>query len=140
MNITKTQGATTTAHVPCLLEEATHFEYKQETYPLHQIVDRVTAATKDLSRWLSSHGKEHPIMQCIPLKAVKTTTEDSYDIKLSKGEAEVLAEVLRQTRIGAQPHKDVEAVCGTLWSALPTHSVSNATIVTGGVLHVSKSA
>ena len=141
MDITKNPGKTTTNHVQCLLEDATHFRYNGDTYPLHSIIDRTTiAATKIHTRYLCCHGKEYRIRECAPLKAVVSTTPALYKIELTEGEAEVLAEVLRATRAGDYPHKDVSAVCTELWASLPPHGVSNATVVTGGLLHVSKSA
>ena len=136
MDITKNDGKTTTNHVQCLLEEATHFRFCEAIYPLHEIVDRTTAPTHEHRRYLGSHGCEYAIKACAPLKAVKVVAEESYDIKLSKGEAQVLAEVLRMTRVGGSPHKDVEAVCATLWGQLPTGAIS----IQGGPIHVSKPA
>lgn len=141
MKIDFTVAKSTTKYLEANLEEATHFRYNGDTYPLHSIIDRTTiAATKIHTRYLCCHGEEYRIRECAPLKAVVSTTPALYKIELSQGEAEVLAEVLRHTRSGTNPHKDVKAVCNELWSSLPPHSVSNATVVTGGLLHVSKSA
>lgn len=136
MNITTTPAKTTTKHEPCNLQDATHFKFKDATYPLHQVVDRLNALTKDFYRYCGSHGSEYPIKECAPLKAVKTVVEGRYTITLSEGEAQVLAEVLRHTRVGGTPHKDVRAVCSELWGNLPT--IDHTTLVTGAPIHVSK--
>jgi hypothetical protein len=140
MKIDFTVAKSTTKYLEVNLEEATHFRYNGDTYPLHSIIDRTIAATKIHTRYLCCHGKEYRLDECAPLKAVVSTTPALYKIELTEGEAEVLAEVLRHTRAGTNLHKDVTAVCNELWDALPIHSVSNATVVTGGLLHVSKSA
>lgn len=140
MKIDFTVAKSTTKYLEANLEEATHFRHNGDTYPLHSIIDRTVAATKIHIRYLCCHGKEYRIRECATLKAVVSTTPALYKIELTEGEAEVLAEVLRATRAGDYPHKDVSAVCTELWSSLPPHGVSNATVVTGGLLHVSKSA
>lgn len=136
MNIKLTPAKTTTNHVSAALFDATHFKHKDATYPLHQIVNRTDAQTKDHYSYLGSHGQEYPLRECTLLKAVKTVVDESYTITLTEGEAQVLAEVLRHTRVGGTPHKDVHAVCSELWNRLPTNG--NTTLVAGAPIHVSK--
>ena len=140
MKLNFTVAESTTKYLEANLEEATHFRYNGDTYPLHAIVDRTIASSKIHARFLSCYGTEYLLDECTQLKAVVSTTPTLYKIELTEGEAEVLAEVLRHTRVGANPHKDVTAVCNELWGKLPAHSVSNATVVTGPPLHVRKSA
>lgn len=132
-------GKTKTKHEEASLDKATHFTCRPDgdIMPLHSIVDRTNAATKVHRRNLACHGIEYPVDECRLLKAVSTQTPDSYVITLTGEEAKVLAEVLRYTRAGDNPHEDVRSVCSELWGLLPP---SSAVRVTGSPIHVSKSA